>query len=119
MPTRFVILHHQLRGGEHWDLMLEHGDTLLTWQLLRKPKPADDKPIPALRIGNHRKHYLDYEGPVSGDRGHVTRIESGSVTLHDITDDCVTFALNGGWLVGLFVLSGSGNEWTLARAPSD
>jgi len=119
MPTRFVILHHQLHGGEHWDLMLEHGDTLLTWQLLRRPTPDDTVPIPAKRIGNHRKHYLDYEGPVSGDRGHVTRIEGGTVTLHDMTDDHVTFALNGGRFVGMFALTRSGDEWLFTRSPAD
>ena len=37
MPTRFAILHHEVAGGEHWDLMLERKDVLLTWQLEREP----------------------------------------------------------------------------------
>ena len=36
MTSRFVILHHRLAGGEHWDLMLEHGESLATWQLLAR-----------------------------------------------------------------------------------
>ena len=32
----------------------------------------------AIRLPDHRKHYLDYEGEVSGDRGTVSRIDSGT-----------------------------------------
>ncbi len=37
MASRFAILHHKTAGGEHWDLMLERGGVLLTWQLEREP----------------------------------------------------------------------------------
>ena len=32
---------------------------------------------PATRLPDHRKHYLDYEGEVTGNRGIVSRIDAG------------------------------------------
>ncbi len=84
MPSRFVILHHQVADGEHWDLMLERGDVLLTWQLAREPVDRSSLPIPAKRLADHRKGFLDYEGPVSGDRGHVRRVDTGTVDFEHV-----------------------------------
>jgi hypothetical protein len=72
---RFVILEHD-HPFRHWDLLLEAGDVALTWRLLRPPLP--DEPIAAERLPDHRLMYLDYEGPVSGDRGTVNRVASGT-----------------------------------------
>ncbi len=104
MPARFVILHHRLDDGEHWDLMLEHGDILLTWQLLREPVDASSLPIPARRIGAHRKAYLEYEGPVSGGRGTVRRVDAGTVEIQELTEATCRFSLDGGRLKGAFLL---------------
>ncbi|MGD2111681.1 MAG: DNA polymerase ligase N-terminal domain-containing protein [Phycisphaerae bacterium] len=111
MPTRFAILHHKLADGEHWDLMLEHGDALLTWQLEREPVDAAALPIPAKRIGDHRKAYLEYEGPVSGDRGHVRRVDAGLVEFERLAADEVVFRLKGERLAGAFVLRARGYAW--------
>jgi len=73
MP-RYVILEHN-HPELHWDLMLEDGETLRTWRLARPPEPGVNGP--ALLIGNHRRVYLDYEGPVSGGRGTVQRWDAG------------------------------------------
>lgn len=116
MPNRFVILHHQLRGGEHWDLMLEYGEILATWQLLTEPVGGSVLPIPAKRIGDHRKAYLAYEGPVSGDRGQVRRVDSGTVDIVDFSDDRCLFVLRGGRLSGRFRLQREGAEWTFIDA---
>ena len=81
-PTRFVILHHRQRDGEHWDLMIEQPATLATWQLLVDPTtPPDGNPIPARRIADHRKTYLAYEGPISRGRGEVRRVDSGTCEI--------------------------------------
>jgi len=115
MPERshFVILHHRLKGGEHWDLMLEHGDLLLTWQLEREPTDSAALPIPARRIGDHRKVYLTYEGPVSGDRGEVRRVDAGEVNIIAATHSCVLFELRQGRLRGRFQLVSAGEDWRL------
>jgi hypothetical protein len=116
MPDRFVILHHRLDHGEHWDLMLEQGEVLLTWQLLRDPTDPAGYPIPARRIGDHRKAYLDYEGPLTGDRGTVRRVDSGTVEFEENTPQYCRFMLGGNRLWGTFLLRQDAQGWTLEPA---
>lgn len=75
MTGRFVILEHD-HPSLHWDLLLEVDGAAATWRLLARPEPG--RPIPAERLPDHRLLYLDYEGPVSGNRGQVKRVHSGT-----------------------------------------
>ncbi len=115
MPARFVILHHQVAGGEHWDLMLERGDVLLTWQLCREPVDRFGLPIRAKRIGDHRKAYLEYEGPIKGNRGHVRRVDAGNVQFEEITACRYVVAIEGKRLSGRFTITADGDEWVFAE----
>jgi len=74
---RFVILHHCLPAGEHWDVMLETETALMTWSIPPQCSWGSSFVCPAVRLPDHRKHYLDYEGEVSGNRGAVVRIDAG------------------------------------------
>lgn len=81
---RFVLLHHQFETHSsqqaHWDLMLEKRESLLTFQLLALPTGSqiDLEPrLRAKRIADHRLVYLDYEGPISGNRGSVSQVAAG------------------------------------------
>jgi len=74
MP-RFVILHHD-HPFVHWDFLLENGKNCRTWRVLSEPT-AELTECDAELLPDHRLFYLDYEGPVSGDRGKVTRIDGG------------------------------------------
>lgn len=82
MP-RFVILRHQLPPPAdrptHWDLMLEQAEGLATWALAAPLAPG--QPVPATRLAAHRSQYLDFEGPLSGGRGTVTRWDAGTYGL--------------------------------------
>ncbi len=73
MP-RFVVLEHHW-NGVHWDFMLESADALKTWAL--EQTPDQPGPIRARQLPDHRTMYLDYEGPISGNRGHVIRWDRG------------------------------------------
>jgi hypothetical protein len=77
MP-RFVILTHD-HPHLHWDFFLEEGDMLRSWRLAEEPVAG--KSIAATAQAIHRKHYLDYEGPVGGNRGNVTRWDFGDYTI--------------------------------------
>lgn len=121
-PLRqYVILRHVVADGRHWDLMLEQGETLATWQLARDPAvlaPEDaGEIIPAKRIGDHRRAYLEYEGPVFGQRGHVTRVDKGTYELITRTPTERLVRLHGDLLRGLFRVAGEmpGVEGTLQR----
>src|SRR5262249_52501240 len=74
MP-RYVILeddHPEL----HWDLMLGAGEVLRTWRLAAPPRAGErTKAQPSF---DHRRLYLDYEGPISGGRGTVKVWDRGT-----------------------------------------
>lgn len=72
MP-RFAVLIHD-HPFLHWDLLLECGDVARAWRLLEEPRLGEIRLQP---LPDHRLFYLDYEGPVSGDRGTVQRFDAG------------------------------------------
>jgi hypothetical protein len=92
MP-RFTISHHTgSKDGDHYDLMLEHGDGLRTWRLLNTAFQSFQI---ARQIKDHRKSYLDFEGEVSGERGRVKIWDTGSYSIDDWKDDRIQVALLG------------------------
>ena len=100
MP-RFVILEHD-HPSLHWDFMLERDGVLKTWRL---PAPPSQQPRTALAIGDHRLAYLEYEGPVSGDRGTVKRWDAGTYETLADTGQAWTIRLRGTRWQGTVVLS--------------
>ncbi len=110
MP-RYVLLEHD-HPALHWDLMLEAGESLHTWRLAKMPVTGDV--LPALRIGEHRLAYLDYEGPVSGDRGSVRRCDAGTFEWLELNEQLIVVRMEGGRLAGLLRLERSdGDAWLL------
>ena len=73
MP-RFVILEHD-HPHRHWDFLLESADSLRSWRL--EVEPQLGQTIRAEAIPDHRLLYLEYEGPVRGNRGKVVRWDGG------------------------------------------
>jgi len=109
MP-RFVILEHD-HPQVHWDLMLETGDVLRTWRLADAPFTTAE-PILATTIGDHRRSYLDYEGPVSGNRGYVVRWDGGTYEALALSDSDVHIRLQGARLCGTAHLTRTcGDDW--------
>jgi len=113
--SRFVILHHQVppdSGREsHYDLMLEQKGKLLTWAISERPRPG--LKITATRLPDHRLAYLDYEGPISGDRGEVIRVDAGEYVSSRLDDTRASLALrgsNGSLYIELH--HQSENQWT-------
>jgi hypothetical protein len=89
---RFVLLEHDW-PTHHFDLMLEAGDVLRTWRLQDRPKP--NQTVNAERIGDHRLVYLEYEGPVSGSRGSVVRVDAGEYDVVEETRSRLIVKLHG------------------------
>lgn len=81
----FVVLYHVSPADEHWDLMIETGQVLATWRLMSHPRElaVAGARIRCRRISDHRRDYLEYEGPLSGNRGDVTRVDRGECSIHD------------------------------------
>ena len=96
MP-RFVILHHQVPLESprlsHWDLMLEQGDHLTTWELPEAPEVGTR--LNVVLLANHRLEYLEYEGPLTLQRGTVLRYDWGNYTTVSDDADQQVFLLHG------------------------
>jgi hypothetical protein len=121
MP-RFVLLRHLCPAGyeksSHWDFMLEWTGALRTWELRELPTiwwialgdvlPDSAKPatyvVQASRLADHRLAYLDYEGPLSHNRGSVSRSDAGTYTLTRETGNRLDIQLAGERLQGETVL---------------
>lgn len=91
---RFVVLRHEGVPEPHFDLMFETspGSSLATWRSDRWPLTPDARVTP---LADHRADYLAYEGPLSGDRGHVQRVASGSHRVVSNDPTCLTVHITG------------------------
>jgi hypothetical protein len=98
--------------------MLETGPVLMTWQLASEPACAADLPVLARRIADHRKAYLEYEGPLTRNRGHVDRVDAGTYRAIRRDDTRWEFELQGGRLTGRFALvhDAARDTWRLVQA---
>ncbi|MCI0331767.1 MAG: hypothetical protein L0228_00910 [Planctomycetes bacterium] len=128
MP-RFVLLYHECPPGyerpSHWDFMLEAGDTLRTWALLQLPRGweaarartamahpscamvAGENKIVAERLADHRLDYLHEEGPLSGNRGEVRRIDAGTYVSIAEKPESWEVELSAGLVRGTVLFAGT------------
>lgn len=109
--SRFTLSTHD-HPHPHWDLFLEqsHTETLRTWRLSRAPDGG--QPQIAHLLPDHRPIYLDYEGPVSGNRGTVQRWDTGTYEPLKNHPDQVELKLQGARLNGRILLTKlSDSEW--------
>lgn len=119
MP-KFVILTHD-HPHLHWDLMLEMDGGLWTWRLELEPDRFNcEAGINAIRLPDHRLQYLDYEGPVSGNRGTVTRWDQGDYEIVNKSDTSIQINFRGGNLNRAMLLVGNDFDdgWIFQSAES-
>lgn len=116
MP-RFVILRHEMstspRAGVHWDFMLERDGKLRTWALVAEPVMGVE--IAADALADHRIDYLQYEGPIGGDRGEVRRWDEGQSEVRYETPIELAVELKGTKLAGTAYLKradAAAERWT-------
>jgi hypothetical protein len=113
MP-RFAILAHD-HPAPHWDLFLEAGAVLRSWRLLAPL--AAGLPVPAESAAEHRLAYLEYEGPVSGGRGSVSRLDGGEFGWEADTPDRLLVRLTGQRFIGRLALQRVGEAWSCTFDP--
>jgi hypothetical protein len=114
MP-RFAILTHD-HPAPHWDLFLEAGPVLRSWRLLAPLSSAIA--VPAEPAADHRLFYLDYEGPVSGNRGSVHRMDAGQFTAEVEERDRIVLRMDGTRFIGRLILDRAGGTWTCTFEPA-
>ncbi len=121
----FALLEHDTtpdgapRGDQptvHWDLIIEAPgcERLPTWRLAANPLDSAAE-IPAERIEDHRRVYLEYEGVIAGGRGTVRRLDRGGAEIEQLTDDKLVVTLGGGRLRGRFAVSVGPGEHVVFR----
>jgi hypothetical protein len=101
--ARFAILEHD-HPVLHWDFLLECGPVLWTWRLEAPPERGRGE-VRAERIAEHRLLYLDYEGPVSGNRGSVRRWDAGTFDWLEKQEERVAVRLAGMKVAGVWELA--------------
>ncbi|UCD29228.1 MAG: hypothetical protein JSV03_01735 [Planctomycetota bacterium] len=117
-----MILRHETSGAVHWDFMFDMGELLATWQFRQDPCTLEESdvssPLQVRRLKDHRRDYLEYQGPISGDRGHVTRVLQGEYELVDRQPGSWTFRLAGGGFRGTYqltVMADTADMWEWRR----
>jgi hypothetical protein len=107
---RYVVLRHEGIPHPHFDLMFETaaGSDLTTWRSDRWPI---DAPTPLTKLADHRSAYLEYEGPLGGNRGSVRRVAAGNYHLHEYnpTSWRLSFEHPAGPIQ--LVIESNGNQW--------
>jgi len=92
-PLRYVVLHHTDIESPHFDFLfeLDSGDEKLTsLRCPRWPVQVGDR---LEESDKHRRHYLNYEGPVSDNRGAVKRIDEGTLDWRTLQNDPFTIGM--------------------------
>jgi len=87
--NRFVLLCHNITENQfHWDFLFEGPDACKTFsassESVEKVQRTGFLECVVKRLVDHRLTCLDYEGPVSGKRGFVKRLDFG--TYQTITE---------------------------------
>lgn len=76
----YVVLHHSGVDPPHFDLLVDVDPTasVPTWRLVSWPV---DLSTAAKLLRPHRRFYLTYEGPIAGDRGAVSQVATGELSI--------------------------------------
>lgn len=111
---RFAILTHD-HPSLHWDFLLENGEKCRTWRLLTAPDAVTEE-IVAEEIADHRLLYLQYEGPVRGQRGNVARWDGGTFEwLTNEADHCLVLLEGDRWTGRVHLVRVDGPKWVCRR----
>ena len=104
---RFVI-HDHITENRHFDLMIETGDDLLlTWRIM--PSDLDillmSNEIQAVRIQDHEKYFLDYEGSLSTGNGSIVLFDQGNCKILKRRNNTLNVLLSGQVFIGSIQLT--------------
>ena len=100
---RFHLAHHLIGSGAHGDLFLDTDEqSLPTYEISEQDLKALQAKVsglesfrfelsadvkaralgwPVYRKADHRRKYLEYEGPISGDRGYLKSVFKGNANF--------------------------------------
>ena len=115
--ARYVILEHRTGGWngreDHWDVMLEQSDGLLTWA--SPPFLSGPSQWSVQLLAPHRSVYLDYEGPISENRGCVRRLDRGHFAVVGRHSDRISLEWVGPVFAGRWDWVVADGQWSMVR----
>ena len=95
--------------------MVEQADGLATWRLESLPETVPGA-IEAVRIFDHPRKFLSYQGPLREGLGELRLCDQGECELAEVGPARWVFRLAGRRLTGWFVLECQGEQaWLLQR----
>ena len=116
-----VLLRHEMADGtRHFDWLIDPGSprALLTFRVAEPIHTGDSRAFVAEMIRDHRRMYLDFEGPIPGGRGRIVRVARGSLVALGEHQGRVVIRGSLGALAGVFVgRRADAPWWRFAVAP--
>lgn len=97
-PTSFVVHHHKAeKAGPHYDLRLQIPETTVgsSWAIPKAKLPGPGEKVLAVRQGDHRTSYFDFEGhiPKGYGKGQVAIAHKGPIEIIESRPDMVRFGV--------------------------
>lgn len=91
MDPMVLLRHDTPDDGFHYDWMLARPEasgleSLITFRARERIDLELRAGMVLERLPDHRRAYLEYQGPLSGNRGRVTRIATGRARVRAIDD---------------------------------
>lgn len=100
LKLHYVILRHEGVEEPHYDLMFETspGSELATW---RSPEWPPKPGTRLTHLPDHRPAYLSYEGEITGGRGRVKQVASGTHRIRSNRSQTLVTELEDGTVLRL------------------
>ncbi|MEI6234567.1 MAG: hypothetical protein WCT04_16050 [Planctomycetota bacterium] len=135
VAMKFSLLHHTDWTGhdDHFDLVLQtasgHDDNDTVLKTFSMPSNDCPTGIMIAAVGavmrleprpDHRRLYLDYEGPVSNGRGIIRRVDTGALIWKagspDQDEKSFRFELQGMFMNGCFLIQQDDlHQWFISK----
>ncbi|MHA7812844.1 MAG: hypothetical protein ACX94C_05565 [Phycisphaerales bacterium] len=119
MRRTVVLLHTQPQKPDHYDWLIDQPELdtqhrLITFRTAHSPDQADA--FLAQQAPDHRAMYLDYEGPLSNNRGQVSQVASGHVHIWEQHRDQITCRIQWAERLQDLTATRSGDGWRFAQS---
>ncbi len=115
MPLKFTFSHHTgcSNKEDHYDLFLEDEGGLITFSM-KSPTIYGQE---CIRIRDHRKIYLDFEGKIDDEKGDVKIMETGGLEIVKKDPKMLICRLGGKEESKIRIEKKEGDTWLIEKIP--